>query len=161
MDPVSLNDDIYLALTGMGQPDDFGGFRIQRGETPQLGTGQIWESRTPYLLSRHPKSYRNGKPKLGPDGEQVDGPKAQLLSDLRRRRLPTPLSVEMIPASRAAHGKDLRWLEFQRERRRGGGSLAGAFGYGFRLVFDEPVTGPLALGYGCHFGLGQFVAVPE
>jgi hypothetical protein len=28
---------------------------------------------------------------------------------------------------------------------------------GFRLSFSEPVFGPIALGYGCHFGLGQFV----
>jgi CRISPR-associated protein Csb2 len=25
------------------------------------------------------------------------------------------------------------------------------------LEFTEPVAGPFALGYGCHFGLGQFM----
>lgn len=158
---ASEGHDIHLALIGLGEPTEFGGLRIQQGETPQLGTSRVWESRTPFLLSRHPKAYRDGRPKLGPDGEQVDGPKSQLLSDLRRRQLPAPRLVESLPAARMAHGKDLRWLEFRRERVRGGGSLASAHGYGFRLVFDEPVTGPLALGYGCHFGLGQFVSVPE
>jgi len=28
-----------------------------------------------------------------------------------------------------------------------------------RITFEEPVTGPLALGYGAHFGLGLFSAV--
>ena len=27
----------------------------------------------------------------------------------------------------------------------------------WRLVFAAPVRGPLAFGYGCHFGLGMFV----
>jgi len=26
----------------------------------------------------------------------------------------------------------------------------------WRLTFPEPVAGPLALGFGCHFGLGLF-----
>ena len=29
-------------------------------------------------------------------------------------------------------------------------------GYAFRLVFERPVPTPLTLGYGCHYGLGQF-----
>ncbi len=152
--------DIFMALAGMGEAKDFGGFNPLRGETTQLGTSRVWESRTPYLLSRHPKVYRDGRPKMGSDGEQVDGPKAQLLLDLERRGLPRPIWVEMVPAVRVA-GKDLRWLEFRRERRRGGGRLASLSGYGFRLVFDRPVTGPLAIGYGCHFGLGQFGAFHE
>ncbi len=57
------------------------------------------------------------------------------------------------------------WLKFRRERLGGGGSKAGSNGFGFRLTFrdehgrPQPVTGPIALGYGCHFGLGAFVAV--
>ena len=31
-----------------------------------------------------------------------------------------------------------------------------AFGFSLRLVFDAPISGPLALGYGSHFGLGLF-----
>ena len=30
-------------------------------------------------------------------------------------------------------------------------------GIGVRLTFPEEVRGPLTLGYGSHFGLGQFV----
>jgi CRISPR-associated protein Csb2 len=59
------------------------------------------------------------------------------------------------------NGKKMHWLEFRRLRSGGGGQLADARGFGFEIVFAEPVRGPLALGYGCHFGLGQFVAVEE
>jgi len=31
-------------------------------------------------------------------------------------------------------------------------------GFAVRLIFDTPVSGPLALRYGAHFGLGIFVA---
>jgi CRISPR-associated protein Csb2 len=55
------------------------------------------------------------------------------------------------------NGRKLRWLQFQRRRRHGEGLHAGEFGYGFQLTFAEPVPGPLALGYGAHFGLGLFV----
>ena len=52
---------------------------------------------------------------------------------------------------------ETQWLKFDRIRAKGGGSVADSQGYGFRLSFSEQVSGPLALGYGCHFGLGQFV----
>jgi len=32
-------------------------------------------------------------------------------------------------------------------------------GYAFRLRFAKPVRAPFSLGYGCHFGLGQFGAL--
>lgn len=35
--------------------------------------------------------------------------------------------------------------------------FTGNAGVAFRLTFAEPISGPLALGYGAHFGLGLFV----
>jgi len=32
-----------------------------------------------------------------------------------------------------------------------------AHGGFWRLTFAEPVYGPVALGFGCHFGLGMFI----
>jgi CRISPR-associated protein Csb2 len=59
------------------------------------------------------------------------------------------------------------WLKFRRVRLSGGGSRAGSHGFGFRLTFRDvsgqamPVSGPISLGYGCHFGLGMFVATKD
>lgn len=152
--------DIFVVLVGMGQPGDYGGFHVIEGQTPQLAVSRVWVSRTPFLLSRHPKTYRDGRPKVGADGLQADGPEAQLRAELARRGFPAPARVEPVRHTELA-GKDVRWLEFRRERLNGGGRLASPIGYGFRLTFDQPVAGPLALGYGCHFGLGQFVAEGE
>jgi CRISPR-associated protein Csb2 len=51
----------------------------------------------------------------------------------------------------------LRPLEFQNQRFHGEGSRGGHVGTAFKLTFATPVTGPLVLGYGAHFGLGLFV----
>jgi CRISPR-associated protein Csb2 len=34
-------------------------------------------------------------------------------------------------------------------------------GFAVRLAFGDLLTGPLALGYGCHFGLGLFAALED
>lgn len=148
--------DIFVVLVGLGRPENYGGFNVLGGQTPQLAFSRAWVSRTPFMLTRHPKTYRDGRPKLGPDGLQIDGPEAQLRAELARRGYPEPVSVEPLRQTTVG-GKDLRWLEFRRQRRSGGGKLSSLAGYGFRLVFGQPVRGPMALGYGCHFGLGQFV----
>ena len=46
------------------------------------------------------------------------------------------------------------WVEFRRNRK----DDTPRPGYGFCLEFDEPVPVPFSLGYGCHYGLGQFAA---
>lgn len=150
--------DLFAVLVGLGQPADYGGFQVLEGRTPQLAESRVWVSRTPYLLTRHPKTHKDGRPKLGPDGLQVDGPEAQVRAELARRGFPALIAVEPVAGTEMG-GKPVRWLAFRRERLTGGGRLAGPIGYGFRLEFAEPVRGPIALGYGCHFGLGQFVGV--
>lgn len=152
--------DLFVVLVGVGQPDDYGGFNVMSGQTPQLTESRVWVSRTPFMLTRHPKTHRDGRPKIGPDGLQTDGPEAQLRTELARRGFPAPVGVEPVRHT-GMGGKDVRWLEFRRERVNGAGRLASPMGYGFRVTFDEPARGPLALGYGCHFGLGQFVAVSK
>jgi hypothetical protein len=47
-------------------------------------------------------------------------------------------------------------IHFHRFRSRRGEKQPDALGTFLRLTFAEPVQGPLALGYGSHFGLGLF-----
>jgi CRISPR-associated protein Csb2 len=148
--------DLQLLLEGLETPEVFGGLNVQRGQAPLMAEAQVWVSRTPFLLTRHPKRRRDGTPKLDSSGEQCDGPEAQLRAAIVARGLPPVLQSERISHTTMA-GQEFRWLRFRRERLRGGGALASPTGYGFRITFERPVRGPLAVGYGCHFGLGLFV----
>jgi len=54
--------------------------------------------------------------------------------------------------------RDVPWDAFV--RRRGADErrpAANGAGYGFRIVFAEAVQGPVAVGYGGHFGMGMFM----
>lgn len=119
----------------------------------------VWESFTPYVLARYPKQYRDGTPKLNTRGEQRDGPEDQARRDwaflqVGDPTLPDLLEVERVPFC-LIRGRELAWREFQVRRRWGTESGTG-FAYGLRLRFAAPVAGPVLLGYGRHFGLGQF-----
>ncbi len=71
--------------------------------------------------------------------------------------LPEPVGVTPLDKLSGRGGRDFRWLQFQRNRK---GDQPG-MGYGFEILFSEPVTVPIALGYGAHFGLGQFIPVAD
>ena len=82
--------------------------------------------------------------------------------ELRARGFPTPSEIIPIAGARlldpsAGDSGVTRWIEFVMTRR-GRGHPPG--GFGFELVFPESVRGPILLGYGCHYGLGQFEALP-
>ncbi len=87
---------------------------------------------------------------------QQGSPEDNVARLLEASGLPRPLRIERIRATRLG-GKPVRWLHFRRERPRGGGNRASTAGYGFRITFGQKVRGPIAIGYGAHFGLGLFV----
>jgi CRISPR-associated protein Csb2 len=84
----------------------------------------------------------------------IDGPADQVRLELERRGFPAPAKVEELPF-RSVGDRRVRWLEFDRwrSRRRPPVSLP----FGFRVEFDKPVRGPLALGFYCHYGMGMFL----
>lgn len=159
--------DMQLVLLGIGYPDDFGGFAEKAGQSKLLAKSQVWQSRTPFVLSRHISKKR--LPTLESIAENPSLHQAlvdELRFELQQRSHLRPYSetVEIEPILKPKHAGTLlgghftTWLKFRRQRLAGGGSRPGSNGFGFRLVFAEPVTGPIALGYGSHFGLGLFVA---
>lgn len=154
LNPGGGGPEVRLLLLGVGTGADF------HGPCGPLGPADAWRSATPFVLPRHPKTHRDGRPKLRADGLQVDGPEDQLRREWGLRlqldpSLPHLVSVESAEGAPAG-SRRIRWLEFQRWRSRGGGRGT-PYAMGFRLRFSSPVTGPVALGYGCHFGLGLFV----
>ena len=150
--------ELGLLLTSLGDPRSLGGTRRERDETPLLATSRVWESRTPFVLVRHPKRCRDGTPKLHGDGTWIDGPEDQVRRELAARGLPELERIDPWPHTEA-RGHALRWLHFRRHRKAGHGRQGPPGAFGFRLTFAGPVTGPVALGYGAHFGLGQFLPI--
>lgn len=157
--------DLQFVLLGIGHPDDFGGLKVKTGQSPALATSRVWISRTPFVLPRHLKI--KGEERISPELIEA-ARKRELINTLRRELMNREQfrhvyeSVEIEPlltrsSGTRLGGTDTPWLKFGRIRAKGGGSIADSQGYGFRLSFSEPVSGPIALGYGCHFGLGQFV----
>jgi CRISPR-associated protein Csb2 len=145
--------DLSVALVALGSAGDLGCLRHDaRGlHTAQLGTARIWESLTPFVPPRHIK-YRAAGVRDAPH-EQV----ARLLA-LHGR---PPARIEPLAPQHATPPRSppIAWQRFGRRRASGAGSRGGDVAFGFRLCFDQPVTGPIALGYAAHQGLGQFVAV--
>ena len=136
---------LRLVLLGFGSHE----------QSPLLGTSRIWVSRTPFVPTRHFKKNR-------PHQEQLRG---WIIRELESREWlkDAAAQLESIDEVNSTNlgGKQTRWLAFRRWRNSGGGAKANSSGYGFRLTFREPVQGPIALGYGCHFGLGQFMPESE
>jgi len=173
-----LNGELRLMLLGMQEePNEI----IDGGV---FGFSSTWVSATPYLLTRYPKLSDGGhwRTTAMPEGLRIqtpehlgvyptkehllldygvlpdlselqqDGPVAQLLLSCRRRGLPDVVEVEPVPEYNRS-GRSFRWIEFKRYRRGGSKPVIGK-SFGFKVTFKEPVMGPLALGYGCHYGLG-------
>jgi CRISPR-associated protein Csb2 len=154
---VHNGHDIQTVLIGVGTPEAFAGTDLEAGQCPLLVESKLWVSRTPFVPTRHPKTTRSGEPKLDPRGLQIGSPEHDLGRLLRElgRGLPEPVRVERISGTRLG-GKAGRWSAFRTRRTQGGGRRAPGAGYGFRIEFPEPVRGPIAVGYGAHFGLGMF-----
>src|SRR5690606_36801400 len=124
-----------------------------------LASSTHWRSSTPFIPTRHPKRYKDGRPKLDENGLQIDSPQHELLRLLWAQGFPHPLKISPLNTVNLA-GEEISWLEFRTERQSGGGRRASnATGHGFEIVFQSPIQGPLTLGYGAHFGLGLFKAI--
>ena len=134
---------IRLVLTGIGNAEQF-------GDAPVFARSRRWRSVTPFSLPRF-ANRGAGKPP-----RPRDLPEAQLARELRARGLPEPVSIKRIEGYEAGGRPMVRWLEFHTRRFKGdqGNGLAG-----FEIEFAEAIQGPLALGFGCHFGLGLFLPV--
>jgi CRISPR-associated protein Csb2 len=150
--------ELQFVLIGMGIPEDFGGTNRAAGMSLPLGESRVWRSLTPFVPTRHAK---------GPKGSlNVQEAACQNLQRLLETSAPSgalPLVEEVSPEMELPPWIDLgrrhssQWRQFRTRRERGKGLRAGTGAYGFRIRFAEPVRGPLAFGYGAHYGLGLFV----
>ncbi len=145
--------DLQLVLLGFGDPRTFSDCRL-------FAAAKVWRSLTPFVATRHPKTHRDGRPKLDADGWPIGSPAHDLRRLLAEASLPLPAKIEPL-ATLPAGTRRLRPLQFQSQRYHGQGRCGRHSGTAFQLTFAEPVSGPLAFGYGAHFGLGLFAPVDE
>lgn len=106
-----------------------------------------WVSATPFVTSRH---YRKGR------GTYMQWLSSEIEKECAFHGLPSPAKVEWIQHTLHTHSP-IRWMEYIRSRK----GMAPMRGHGCILSFEEPVSGPFAVGSLCHFGLGLFVPYEE
>ena len=154
-----------LALEGFGTCEEFA------PASALFRRGRVWQSVTPFLPTAHLKRTPDARqarrmleqshPVAGALAEATGYPR-EVRRLLRRRNmlasvLAEQLQVQLLPHVEV-HGAPRRPLQFHRFRSRGRETTTDAHGVLLLLRFPQPVTGPIALGYGCHFGLGLFTA---
>lgn len=108
---------------------------------PLLAKAIEWVSITPYLHPWHIKRSFDIE--------------AQIKRECAMRDMPEPLELTLLPAVKV--GTELRQsLHFRRFREKRNLEQPDRQGSFWRIRFAQPVTGPVSLGFGCHFGLGLF-----
>jgi CRISPR-associated protein Csb2 len=121
-----------LILEGIGNTEVGGKLTSRSSE---------WQSVTPYLYPWHLKKRFTIED--------------QIRRECRERGLPEPIALEQHPDVRIGN-QVRRPVHFHRFRSKRGLTQPDCRGSFWTLKFNQPVTGPLALGFGCHFGLGLF-----
>lgn len=101
---------------------------------------RVVRSSTPFVTPRH---YRKGR------GEFQEWLGAEIALECGHHGLPKPRVTSWPEVSPGG----FHWVEFRRNRKEDHPRA----GFGLELEFPEDVPVPFSLGYGCHFGLGQFV----
>jgi len=143
--------DLQLILLGFGDPESF-----MDSEVLNLGKpAAVWQSSTPFVPTRHVKTFRDGRPKLDAEGWIIGSPAHDLRRLIVEQGLSAPCKIEQIDALTAG-SRRLRPFDFQCQRNHGGGSRGAQPSVAFKITFATPIIGPLAFGYGSHFSLGLF-----
>jgi len=167
--PGGLSPEAMRALTALqqikrdeGEPlrlmlEGFGAASLFERVTPLAGESAIWRSVTPYLHPWHLKK---------PEMRTPEAIAASILGQLRREwhgrgtGLPEIMDIRELPSVKHG-GRALRPLHFHRFRRKRGLTQPDTLGRFLEMRFAQPIRGPLALGFACHFGLGLFVPVTD
>ncbi|NOY90991.1 MAG: type I-U CRISPR-associated protein Cas5/Cas6 [Deltaproteobacteria bacterium] len=140
-----------LTLIGLGERDELG-----NTGAPLFAEAREWCSLTPFIPTRHLKRKRSGAPKFDAHGRAIGSPEHDVLRLFELAGLPAVEHIEPTEGVKLG-GRIVRWLDFYRWRaRHGRGARGDSRGFGFRVVFAQAVRGPIAVGFGAHFGLGIF-----
>jgi CRISPR-associated protein Csb2 len=142
-----------LVLLGVGNPDDF-------NSLPFFKSARRWQSSTPFIGTRHAKTHRDGRPKYDANKLAIGTPEHDLRRLLTLQGLPDPLEIVSV-ANLSLSSSHVAWLDFVHHRAKGDGRSGATVPAGFEITFPQAVSGPIALGYAAHFGLGLFSPVDD
>ena len=152
-------EPLRLSVAAMGEVSDFTALPGKYGASIRqiCGPASHWHSVTPFVPGRYLK--KRGKNTLH----------GQILAELRSRGFPEPVAVHLLAPRRgaaeatrhvaASWGRGSDWHKFRHfvlTRRPGRPQPPVPLGFAIGLEFSKPVEGPLAIGYGSHYGLGLF-----
>ncbi len=141
--------DLSINMAGMGDVNQVlkqlsRDSRVRKNQLDVIGTSTVWESCTPLVLRKY--LHKRGK-------KTAEG---QIREELVQRGFDAPEQVRI-------------WNSEEMVARRLKGFLIrrgvskqqppSASSWGATITFGRPQTGPIALGYASHFGLGMFRAV--
>ncbi len=131
-------EPLRLAVAAMGDLRDFGRMPGDYGSgiARITDSASVWQSVTPFVAPRYVKTH--GKNTL----------EGQIKAELDSRGYPPPVNVKLL---RLDQFPKFRHFKLTRNR---GPQPPVACGFAVRIEFAQPVKGPIALGYGSHFGLG-------
>lgn len=159
--PGGLSPDAMRVLTALewikrdeGEPlrlmlEGLGSSALFEASTRLAGEAAVWHSVTPYLHPWHLK-----KPQMRSPAAMAEAILEQLRREWRGRGTALSEIVEIRELPSVRHGgRALRPLHFHRFRRKRGLVQPDTLGRLLELRFAQPVRGPLALGFGSHFGL--------
>jgi CRISPR-associated protein Csb2 len=143
---------LRLVLHGVGKPEEFLDCKL-------FAHSQVWRSLTPFVSTRRTKTFRDGRPKMDSNGWQKGSPGHDLLRLLGMLPHGGGAEVRCLKETAMPYAfgqRRFRSLQFLTQRHGGKGSRGNGCGSAFTITFLQPVSGPLALGYGAHFSLGLF-----
>lgn len=162
--PAGLSSESIRVLTGLqwikrdeGEPlrlmlEGIGTAEMLAGASSYMKCSRVWRSVTPYLHPWHIK-----KAALRSETSIFAAIEEQIRREWTLRGSTLPAIESIVPLTEIkAGGRSLRPLQFHRFRRKRGLTQPDALGRLLELRFAEPAPGPIALGFGCHFGLGLF-----
>ena len=152
LDPPNREfEPVRLAYQAHGSTQDFAGV------SPLFGKSHHWRSLTPYIPPWHIKS-RGGRGHR----QIVNGPAEQIRKEVSLR-WPDRIRLvnvdktdpqEAIAPMKSGRSSGFRPVDFRRYR---ANRLMGVAPNNLTIEYSEPVRGPIAMGFGCHYGLGLFV----
>ncbi|MBL8746052.1 MAG: type I-U CRISPR-associated protein Cas5/Cas6 [Phycisphaerae bacterium] len=137
--------------------------RLEEYRPRPVSASRVWVSATPYIATRHAKTRGRNHVEFASPRGRIEF----LMADLRgqlRAVVPdfadSTDGVEIQPLLSDGWFKiGGRWrpIQFRRSRSKSGDDGARRLAGSFQITLSNEVLGPIALGYGAHFGLGLFV----